>query len=194
MLGSWNRCVEEFYLEMGHKEDNGFCSWCRAMFVGWICWPATTGFDWAKHSGKVCLDRRYRRSFFPVKSCVEHFTDKQPSSMPSDILISINHLWKVNVPPNLLIFGWRFLLNRIPTKDQLFNRGILSEARYLCCVSCSTELKTLSHLFCRCSHLISIWNKVYEWMGILMDLSLGDFVDFFSHCDKVKCSSQRTIW
>lgn len=41
---------------------------------------------------------------FSVKSCVEHLTDKQPSSMPSDIAISINHLWKVNIPPNLLIF------------------------------------------------------------------------------------------
>ncbi|KAI5425397.1 hypothetical protein KIW84_031268 [Lathyrus oleraceus] len=57
------------------------------------------------------------KGVFSVKYCVKHFTDKKPSSMPSDIVISINHLWNVNVPPNFLIFGWRFLLNRIPAKD-----------------------------------------------------------------------------
>lgn len=85
------------------------------------------------------------------------------------------------------------MLNRIPTKDQLFNRGILSEARDLCCVFCSTKLETLSHLFRCFSHSIRIWNNFSKWMGNLVDLSLGDFLDFFSHCDKVKCSSQRTI-
>lgn len=133
------------------------------------------------------------KGVFSIKYCVEHFTDKKPSSMPSDIVISINHLWNVNVPHNFLIFGWSFLLNRIPTKDQLFNRGILSEARDLCCVYYSTKLVTLSHLFRCCSHSIGIQNKVYEWIRILVDLSLANFVGFFLHCGKVECSSQRTI-
>src|SRR4051812_48799671 len=100
-------------------------------------------------------------------------------------------------------FGWRYTLNMIPTKNQLVRRGILTDIRDTCCVFCFREDESKSHLFGFCEFTIRFWRKVLAWIGINLILSLGEFVDFFSHCQKVKNKSLRlsigvirlaTIW
>ncbi|XP_058734089.1 uncharacterized protein LOC131605797 [Vicia villosa] len=130
---------------------------------------------------------------FTVKSCVKMLNDSKESYLPAALLKPINKLWEIKVPPSLLMFGWRFLLNRIATKEQLFKRGILTDHRDLCCVFCVTEIESLPHLFRSCTYLTNIWKKVYEWMGIEDGFTLDDFMDFLLNCEKVKCHSKRNI-
>ncbi|XP_058750847.1 uncharacterized protein LOC131623866 [Vicia villosa] len=89
---------------------------------------------------------------FTTKSCFHHFN--KPLSFPSinpSVLMAIDYLWKIKVPPKIQLFGWRFLINRLPTKNQLFKRGIFPNVKDLCCVFCSTDEETLSHFCSSCS-------------------------------------------
>ncbi|XP_058742524.1 uncharacterized protein LOC131614996 [Vicia villosa] len=129
---------------------------------------------------------------FSVKSCFDRFKEKL-SSPPLDAatVLAINHLWKFKVPSKLLCFGWRVILDRIATKDQLFKRGITAAMNDLLCVFCEEEVESLSHLLCHCGIVSGIWRKVYNWLGSLEEITLEEFEEFFKHCDKVKWLNRR---
>jgi len=59
-------------------------------------------------------------------------------------------LWQKYVPLKVVIFVWRLLRNRLPTKDDLLRRGVLHTDTCQCVYGCgSTE--TVNHLFLHCS-------------------------------------------
>lgn len=91
------------------------------------------------------------------------------------------------------IFGWRILLNRIPTKDLLSKLGILSDIEDLLCVFYLTELENISHLLGSCPCIGRIWRKVFDWVGAKEELSFELFVGFFNSYEKVKSGDHRTI-
>ncbi|CAJ2640794.1 unnamed protein product [Trifolium pratense] len=56
-------------------------------------------------------------------------------------LSALKDLWNNNVPTKVSIFGWRLLLDKLPTRETLFNRGGWTETAYLLKIS-------LNILFC----------------------------------------------
>lgn len=50
-------------------------------------------------------------------------------------------LQRLNILSNIRMFGWRLMLNRFPTRDQLWNRGIIENGRDTCCVVFFIEVK-----------------------------------------------------
>jgi hypothetical protein len=56
-------------------------------------------------------------------------------------------LWLNNVPSKVSIFGWRLLLEKLPTKDALYNKGIITNMIERCCVFCLNELQDINHIF-----------------------------------------------
>ncbi|XP_058757172.1 uncharacterized protein LOC131630410 [Vicia villosa] len=88
---------------------------------------------------------------FTVKYCYDRFKAKLFGLLLSpEVVIAINHLWKVKVPSKIIFFAWRLLHKRIATIDQLHKRGILMESRDLTCVLCSLEEETITHLLEGC--------------------------------------------
>ncbi|XP_058777004.1 uncharacterized protein LOC131651357 [Vicia villosa] len=73
--------------------------------------------------------------------------------------------------------------NTIYQKD-----GIASD-----CVFCSTETKSLSHLVGGSLVVEAIWRKVYEWIGLVDDLSLEEFEGFLFDFEKVKNLAKRSL-
>ena len=60
---------------------------------------------------------------------------------------------------------WRLLRSRIPTKDNLEHRGVLSSAATSCVFGCgSTE--SAVHLFIHCTFAGHLWALVWNWLGI----------------------------
>lgn len=76
----------------------------------------------------------------------------------------------------LKVFGWRMMLNRLPTRDHLARRGILHSAHENACILCFEEEENLSHMFFQCRISTRIWNKVYQWMEmkVLMETECVD--------------------
>ncbi|GLT36863.1 hypothetical protein SLA2020_112120 [Shorea laevis] len=71
-------------------------------------------------------------------------------------------LWGKLIPSKISCFGWRLLLNGLPTKSGLIKRGIqLEEPETLCCI-CRRELEDDNHLFIQCSKIQRLWMRCYK--------------------------------
>lgn len=71
--------------------------------------------EWARTDGKA----------FSVKSCANRFRQRDCSVSIDEVTKSaLSFLWKLKASSNILTFGWRLILNRLPTRDQLRRRGI----------------------------------------------------------------------
>lgn len=86
-----------------------------------------------------------------------------------------------------MVFTWRFLRNRIPTKVNIFGSGILQHNYQLCVVGCS-EVELADHLFMECPLLSSVWHLIRNYIGI----SLA-----YSHCLLNQfdiCGNAKSLW
>ena len=80
--------------------------------------------------------------------------------------------WNKLVPIKVNILFWRVWLNRIPTRLNLQNKGIICPS--IMCPLCDLEAEDINHLFYRCSLAKTLWSKVMEWWGLIFhqDLSM----------------------
>jgi hypothetical protein len=74
--------------------------------------------------------------------------------------------WLNNVPSKVSIFGWRLLINKIPTREALFNKGIITNNHERCCDLCFRENEDTNHIFFNCSRSVEVWRIIIRWMGI----------------------------
>lgn len=69
------------------------------------------------------------------------------------------------VPPQVLVFSWRLLLDRLPTCVQLRRRGVLVDKNHQLCVFCNAKVEDLQHLFLRCAAVSRIWTVII-WLAV----------------------------
>jgi hypothetical protein len=85
---------------------------------------------------------------FSIKSCYNLLLDFcQAVVLEQEVLEAIRKLWKNDVPSKIKVFGWRLLLQRLPTREALHNRGILNNHFDLSCVFCLQHIEDCAHLF-----------------------------------------------
>lgn len=65
-----------------------------------------------------------------------------------DKRISVNFSWKISVHLIVLMFGWRWILNRLATRDQLVKRRILIDDRDKCLALYFKDDESKQHIFC----------------------------------------------
>jgi hypothetical protein len=74
---------------------------------------------------------------FSVKFCYTMLLNLQPvETMEENLLVAFKRIWRYNVPSKINVFGWRLLLNRLPTRAALNRRCILLNPHDLYCVFC----------------------------------------------------------
>ncbi|PNX56549.1 70 kDa peptidyl-prolyl isomerase, partial [Trifolium pratense] len=61
-----------------------------------------------------------------------------------------NLIWHSQVSLKVSISAWRLLRDRLPTKDNLVTRGVLSSTAHSCVFGCG-EAESVHHLFISCS-------------------------------------------
>ncbi|XP_058734229.1 uncharacterized protein LOC131605960 [Vicia villosa] len=131
---------------------------------------------------------------FSVKSCYDRFMAILSGNPMEAIKVkALSHLWKCLAPSRILFFGWRFILDRIATRDQLVRRGILQEGNDSLCALCLLEEESIEHLSYYCRVTSSIWRRVYMWLDLAEFMIIEDFVAFFLNCDKIICLNKRAI-
>jgi len=79
--------------------------------------------------------------------------------------VAASSLWHKDVPLKFVLFSWRLFRDRLPTKDNLFRRGVIDQASMLCVVGCDS-LESSNHLFLHCNVFGSIWHLIYRWLDI----------------------------
>jgi len=72
-------------------------------------------------------------------------------------------MWLKAVPLKVSIFVWRLFLNRIPTRDKLFQRRVLAESDQSCVANCGLN-EDINHLFLNCGFL---WRYPTAYCGLV---------------------------
>jgi len=107
-------------------------------------------------------------------------------------------IWRKNVPLKASIFGWRLFQNRLPTKANLFQRGIIHSEDQRCVSGCG-EIEMDTHLFFSCSIFGQVWQLVRRWLGVY-SAEPSTIVDHYlqfgtsSGLAKPRCSFMYLIW
>ncbi|GJR77371.1 RNA-directed DNA polymerase, eukaryota, partial [Tanacetum coccineum] len=69
--------------------------------------------------------------------------------------------WAKVVPIKINIFAWKVCLDKLPTRLNLYLRGI--DIPSIVCLNCSLAGESCSHLFFSCSLARLLWRKVARW-------------------------------
>ena len=95
---------------------------------------------------------------FSVKSAREEI-DKHV------LVVSPSHSrWSKVLPIKLNIFFWRMLLDRLPTRTNLYNRGI--DIDCVLCPNCGAAIENRNHLYFDCSRSVDLASLIGRWWNI----------------------------
>jgi hypothetical protein len=78
---------------------------------------------------------------------------------------------------------WQLLANRIPTKDNLCHRGVISSDEVLF-PWCTQGIESSCHLFLHCRFSAAVWNGLTRWLGVMIAIPLNvllSYVIFVTH-------------
>ncbi|CAJ2673745.1 unnamed protein product [Trifolium pratense] len=107
-------------------------------------------------------------------------------NLNSNVLTAIKKLWKNDVQSKVNVFGWRLLLDRLPTKMALNHKGILLNSHDLLCVFCFLFNEDCAHLFFLCSFSKGVLEAVYNWVGKSLPISVVGWNHFLLFGDMIK--------
>ncbi|GAB4843172.1 hypothetical protein Ancab_040451 [Ancistrocladus abbreviatus] len=94
----------------------------------------------------------------------------QGPSISNPLILPPKLLWRKEFPKKLCCFLWRWCLNKLPTRENLFQRHILHEEADRLCVFCKAEVEDLSHVMLCCPWSWEIWGRLLNWWGIYVTL------------------------
>jgi hypothetical protein len=93
-------------------------------------------------------------------------------------------LWLNNAPSKVTIFGWRLLLDKLPTREALFKKGIITNNHDRSCIFCLREVEESHHVFFNCNFSRQVWRIIFRWMKTT-PLAFVNIHDHFSHFGKL---------
>jgi hypothetical protein len=79
---------------------------------------------------------------------------------------ALKKVWVSLAPMKIMIFLWQLMLHRLPTRVNLFRRGVITAPSLASCVWCGGETESESHLFTTCTVAVDVWRAVYSWLGM----------------------------
>ena len=96
-------------------------------------------------------------------------------SLPSHYLAT---RWNKIVPRKVNIHVWRLIKDRLPTRFNLWFRGIDNVS--LICPMCSNGLESIYHTMYECIIAIKVWKSVAKWLDLNLPFQLPpiEFLDF----------------
>lgn len=77
------------------------------------------------------LWRANDREMFIIKSCYEGL-DINPPEVLISVRSALQNCWNLKAHSNVLVFGWRMILNGLPTRDQLYYISMLVRDKDKC--------------------------------------------------------------
>lgn len=103
---------------------------------------------------------------FSVKSSYKVLLKLQvPPSLDQMVSRALGVLWHTSMPSKIQIFIWRLFLDRLPTRELLLRRNIISSLHGVSCAFCFREVESREHRFFTCAFSYGIWTAVLQWFG-----------------------------
>lgn len=109
------------------------------------------------------------------QSLLTKTADTRPEEQESKLL---KRLWGTAVPSKFLVLAWRILLDRLPARVALQQRGVMEFAQGPSCVMCFQAEEDVQHLFFLCEKSRLIWQCICQWFGAELSLFAGRWENF----------------
>ncbi|GKV32323.1 hypothetical protein SLEP1_g40939 [Rubroshorea leprosula] len=103
-------------------------------------------------------------------------------------------IWSRLVPTKVSAFAWQAIQDRIPTKINLFRRGIITDPNQVLCGLCGESSEDSNHLFIHCRNTCPVWQKCLQWWGISSVMPNTCHESFEQHHSYFKEPSVRAGW
>lgn len=103
-------------------------------------------------------------------------------------------LWKACAPSNAVALGWRVLLDRLQTKENLARRNI--PTGNLSCPWCGSKTKSTSHLLFTCGFAWKVWTLLLRWLNLVLvlpDEPSYHFAQFVESCSLLKRNALSAV-
>ena len=101
-------------------------------------------------------------------------------------------LWKATTFPSVLTTAWRALLDRIPTREGLYRRGVQVTSTE--CVLYRSKEESSKHLFIECVYAQRVWSICQRWLGttLVQHNKIKNHFESF-HCSQASVK-QNQVW
>jgi hypothetical protein len=107
-------------------------------------------------------------------------------------------IWDSFSPLKVVIFYWKLMLERLPTRRNLVIRGMLDVHSSPCCVWCPLVEEFESHLFFTCPIAVEVWTAVLAWLGLVSVVPGNAFQSFESFGvpfrNKLRIKGLNLLW
>jgi hypothetical protein len=98
-----------------------------------------------------------------VKSVYVHLQNRFGSEQLDPILEkALKKHWCTNDASKVSIFVWRLLIDKLPTREALFRKGIITNNLDTCCVFCLNLVEDVHHVFFNCSVTATVWENIFK--------------------------------
>ena len=74
--------------------------------------------------------------------------------------------WRIKIPYKVQCFLWMLVLERVPTKMFLVNRGLPILFNQRVCPWCGMEAEDINHVFLSCSWVYKFWCLFLQWWRV----------------------------
>lgn len=85
----------------------------------------------------------------------------------------VDDVWHKQIPLKVSLLVWRLFRSRLPTKDNLLRRNIISSEDVMCAVAGCATTESSQHLFLQCDTSRQLWYNVLKWLGISLAMPLN---------------------
>jgi hypothetical protein len=92
------------------------------------------------------------------------------NSVSPDLETAFKAIWKCYSPSKVSGLVWMVLLDRLPTRENLFRRHVTAADGDRRCVFCGDCLETATHIFLYCKVIILVWGQIFVWLGFHFEL------------------------
>lgn len=106
-------------------------------------------------------------------------------------------VWQCFASSSAKAFAWRVLLDRIPSKENLWRRQIIRSQNEVLCKFCNLVSESTSHLLFSCSLSMDVWLACYRWLGVqivLLATSKEHFLQFSLGWSNNQRRGAHSIW
>ncbi|CAJ2633603.1 unnamed protein product [Trifolium pratense] len=87
-------------------------------------------------------------------------------------------IWMSPAPSKIIAFSWQLLYDRLPSKSNLYRRGVMLDAGNQDCMWCAANLESGTHLLLHCDFAQTVWREVCKWLHLDIIIPPNLFVLF----------------
>ncbi|KAH1228052.1 hypothetical protein GmHk_10G028135 [Glycine max] len=105
--------------------------------------------------------------------------DSWEAQMGANQNLDFVDIWKLKIPAKSLVFAWRLIRDRLPTRMNLRRRQVvINEVQ---CPFCGDVEEEVAHLFFNCKKILPIWWESLSWIGLATALPQNPRDHYLQH-------------